>query len=110
MSSKYGNKKTTVDGIVFDSKREADRYRELKLLERAGEIRDLRLQVPFQLIPSYELNGKRVRATNYIADFVYIDTRRQEQVVEDAKGYRTREYNLKKKLFGYRYGQDIVEV
>lgn len=110
MSSKYGNKKTMVDGIVFDSKREADRYRELKLLERAGEINDLRLQVPFTLLPGFTVDGERFRPVTYVADFVYFDLMKQRMVVEDAKGYRTREYNIKKKLFAYSQGMTIKEV
>ncbi|MBN1114444.1 MAG: DUF1064 domain-containing protein, partial [Oligoflexia bacterium] len=61
--NKYKNVKTTVDGITFDSKKEADRYSELKLLERAGKIKDLILQPKFEIIPAYEKDGKKVRAT-----------------------------------------------
>jgi hypothetical protein len=69
--SKYHNKKTVVDGITFDSKHEADRYIELSMLLKAGEISDLRLQVPFELIPTIRINGETLRSTKYLADFVY---------------------------------------
>ena len=68
--SKYNAKKTIVDGITFDSKHEADRYCELKLLLRAGAITDLRLQVPFELQPAFTVNGKKkIDRYHYIADF-----------------------------------------
>ena len=110
-NSKYGNRKTIVYGIAFDSRREARRYVELSLLQRAGEIRDLKLQEKFELIPAVkDERGKVVeRAAYYIADFVYIDKNGQ-QVVEDAKGARTREYILKRKLMRWRHGISIVEV
>ena len=91
--SKYGNIKTTTsDGITHDSVKEANRWCELKLLERAGRISDLRRQVKFELIPKQE--GER--AIHYIADFVYIENGRQ--VVEEVKGFRTKEDKLKKRM------------
>lgn len=104
--NKYKSKKTIIDGISFDSKFEADRYAQLKLLQRAGEISSLRLQVPYTLIPSFVRNGKRIRAIVYKADFVYINNNGDE-VVEDTKGYVTKEYALKKKLLLYFY-PDII--
>jgi len=106
--SKYRNVKTVVDGITFDSKREADRYCELKLLQRAGKITDLRLQVPFELQPAFTVNGKKVRPIHYIADFVYKEN--GQYIVEDAKGHRTKEYMLKRKMYAYKYGREIKEV
>jgi hypothetical protein len=100
---KYGNKKVIVEGIKFDSKLEAGRYQELRILEWAGEITDLRLQQEFELIPSFRKNGKTYRKTVYKADFTYFDNRTGKNVVEDTKGYRTTVYKLKKKLFEYRY-------
>ncbi len=104
MRSKYGSKKVTVNGITFDSKREAERYRELVLLERAGHIENLQLQVKFELIPSQRIDGKVVeRACHYVADFVY--TQDGQTVVEDTKGFRTPDYIIKRKLMlqkGYR--------
>lgn len=102
--SKYRNRKRVIDGITFDSGREADRYLELKLLERQGIIEELSLQVPFVLLPAYTNGkGKRIREMKYIADFVYTDCETGETVVEDVKGYRTKIYQLKKKLFEERF-------
>jgi len=102
--SKYNAKKTVVDGITFDSKAEARRYGELKLLERAGLISKLKLQPKYVLIPAYTNgNGRKIRAMHYIADFEYYDHERKRIVIEDVKGHKTREYKLKKKLFEKRY-------
>ena len=109
--SKYRNKKANVDGIWFDSQREARRYAELKLLQRGGYITDLQLQVPFMLIPSQKnADGKVIaKAVRYIADFVYKDSKGQT-VVEDAKGVLTDVYKLKKKLMLYVHGINVKEV
>lgn len=101
--SKYGSKKVLINGITFDSKKEAKRYYELKLLERAGEITELETQYKFLLQPAFKKNGKTIRAMYYIADFVYKDTRSGKTIVEDTKGFRTEAYNIKKKLFEYAY-------
>ena len=106
--NKYNAKKTIVDSITFDSKKEADRYCELKLLQRAGAITDLKLQVPFELQPAFTLNGKKIRAIYYIADFMYQEG--GAYIVEDVKGRKTKEYMLKRKMYAYRYGQEIKEV
>ena len=109
--SKYRSKKMMVDGITFDSKKEAERYCELKWLEKAGKIKDLSLQHKFELQPSFKKNGKTIRAITYIADFTYFDFERMKNVVEDVKGYKTKEYQLKKKLFEYKFPSlTIVEV
>ena len=120
---KYGNRKTTVDGITFDSRREANRYRELKLLERAGVIQRLELQKKFVLIPAqyenfvrYGKKGQRLKDGRrciekecaYIADFVY--TQNGEMVVEDTKGMRTKEYIIKRKMMLFMRGIKIKEV
>lgn len=109
--NKYHNKPTEIDGINFQSRREGNRYCELKWLERAGEIHDLQLQVPFELIPAQrDENGKVIeRACVYKADFVYTD-KNGNKVVEDAKGQKTQVYIIKRKLLLYRYGIRIVEV
>ena len=106
--TKYNNTKITVDGIKFDSKREATRYSELKLLERYGKITDLILQPRFELIPKYEINGRKVRKMEYIADFQY--TENGKTIIEDSKGFKTKEYLIKKKLFEFKYGIEIMEV
>ena len=100
---KYYNTKVQIDGIKFDSKKEAKRFNELKILEKANEISELRLQVKFELQPSFKKNGKTYRKIEYIADFTYYDNKKQQYVVEDVKGYRTEVFKLKKKLFEYKY-------
>lgn len=102
--TKYGARKTVVDGITFDSKREARRYVELRLLQRAGEISELELQKRYELIPK---QGKE-RPVYYTADFVYKD-KNGETVVEDAKGCRTRDYIIRRKLMLWRYGIKVRE-
>lgn len=110
---KYKNNKVDYDGIKFDSKKEAERYAELKILEKAGEIKNLQIQRPFELIPRQKIDGKVVeRACKYIADFVY-----QERipggwklVVEDTKGFRTEAYKIKRKLMLQKYGIQIREI
>lgn len=104
VSSKYYNRKTvTADGIRHDSKKEANRWMELKLLEKIGKIEGLRRQVKFEVIPPVGHD----RGSYYIADFVYI--KNGETVVEDCKGYRTEVYRLKRKLMRWRYGIRIKE-
>lgn len=100
---KYKNKKTIVDDIQFDSKLEAKRYNELKLLEKSGEIKELKLQPSFELIPSFKKNGKTFRKAIYKADFSYVDTETGETIIEDTKGYVTDLYKLKKKIFEYKF-------
>lgn len=108
---KYRNKKVSLDGMVFDSKLEARRYQELKLLERAGEIEELRTQVKYTLIPSQKLDNRVVeRAVTYTADFVYRLKSSGETVVEDTKGMKTDKYILKRKMMLYFHGIRIKEV
>lgn len=104
--SKYHNRKVEIDGIKFDSIKEGERYLELKLLLKAGKIRDLQLQVEFELIPKQA--GER--ACKYKADFVYHMADTGKMVVEDVKGKRTREYIIKRKLMLWRHGIKIVEI
>lgn len=109
--SKYGNKKIVVDGEEFDSQLEANRWYELKLLQRAKQIKDLRRQIRFELQPSYKKNGKTIQSINYIADFVYYDINKKKFIVEDTKGYKTETYKLKKKIFEYKYTElEITEI
>lgn len=119
--NKYHSRKAVVDGITFDSGREAERYSQLKLLEKANKITGLALQVKFELLPAkYEetvevftkgrnkgkpKRGKCIeKAVTYIADFVYCENGRM--IVEDAKGCRTKDYIIKRKLFRWRYGEN----
>lgn len=105
--SKYHAKRTSVDGITFDSKREADRYLVLKSMEEDGAIDGLRRQVRYELIPAFDVDGRHYRPVFYVADFVYMED--GEEVVEDVKGVVTDVYRLKSKLFARRYGKVIKE-
>lgn len=105
--SKYHAKRTCVDGITFDSKREADRYLVLKGMEEDGAIEDLRRQVRYELVPAFDVDGRHYRPVCYVADFVYVEDGRT--VVEDVKGMRTDVYRLKSKLFAKRYGMSVRE-
>lgn len=118
--AKYHNRKIEYDGRVFDSRKEAKRYKELVLLERAGAIQDLQTQVKFILIPAQrepDTVGKRggikkgkviEKECAYIADFVYQEN--GEKVVEDTKGYKTKDYIIKRKLMLYMHGVRIKEM
>ena len=125
MRSKYYSKKVTIGGETFDSKKEAKRYRELLLLEKAGEITGLERQVPFELLPSqreapteYYKRGRNAGkpkpgkvielGVKYVADFVYIKD--GQKVVEDTKGIKTKDYVLKRKMMLYFHGIRIREV
>jgi hypothetical protein len=122
--SKYGNRKCQYNGIIFDSIREMNRYKELLLLQKAGEISDLQLQVPFVLIPTQREYtddvfktgpnkgqpkfGKVIeRSCIYIADFTYYEN--GQYIVEDAKGKKTKEYLIKRKLMLHVHGHRIRE-
>lgn len=114
MRSKYHNRKVIVDGMRFDSIKEAKRWRELCLLYRAGEIGEVERQVEFVLLPAQRTRTpdgktKTERAVKYIADFVYLD-KNGRQVVEDVKGVRTKEYIIKRKLLLFLRGIAIKEV
>ena len=111
MPSKYGNRKTTLNGVEFDSHKEAQRYAQLRLLERAGKVSDLRRQVKYVLIPAQrDERGKLLeRECSYVADFVYFDFALGREVAEDAKGYRTDTYKLKKKMMLWVHGIQITE-
>ena len=112
---KYGNEKAkrVVDGkvIEFDSNREARRFDELRLMQRAGEIHGLAMQQRFKLIPSQRDKSGRVieRAVDYVADFVYV-TKDGEMVVEDTKGFKTKDYIIKRKLMLWVHGIRVREI
>lgn len=108
--SKYGNRKTEVDGILFDSKAEARRYNELKIMERCGLIHGLTLQPPFVVVDGKKWSdGRKHRDTVYRADFQYFDET-GNIVVEDVKGFRTEAYRIKRELMKERYNIEIREV
>lgn len=110
--NKYHNRKViTSDGIEHDSRKEANRWCELKLLERAGKIMHLERQVKFVLIPAQREDGRLVeRECAYIADFVYLDADLGKMVVEDTKGFKTKDYIIKRKLMRYIHHVAIKEV
>lgn len=102
--NKYKNKKTFIDHILFDSKKEAERYLILKKEENDGLIKDLSLQPIFELIKAgINDQGLKYRKTAYIADFKYFDVKAECWVVEDAKGFKTEAYKLKRKIFLSKY-------
>lgn len=105
-TSKYNAKKTEVDGIKFDSKAEADFYGYLKYLKKSKMISSVERQKRIVILPSYEIEGRKVRAVHYIADFVitYIDG---EVEYVDVKGYETDIFKLKKKMFESMYGTPL---
>lgn len=100
--NKYKNKKVMVDGIQFDSKKEADYYCRLKLLKKAGEIKDFGLQPKYELQPAFEKNGEKFRPIIYIADFIITNNDGTTDVV-DIKGLETQVFKIKRKLFEYKY-------
>ena len=109
--TKYHSRQITVNGIVFDSHREARRYQELQLLLRAGEISQLEMQKKYTLIPAQKKpSGGTERAVTYTADFVYTDNRTGKKVVEDAKGVKTQQYIIRRKLMLWTHGIEVKEV
>ena len=113
MYRKYHNTKTIADGIKFDSKLEAERYAQLKILERAGAIRSLELQPSFELLPSFRKNGKTWRKTVYKADFRYILCEDDITIIEDVKGSIAvipDVFRLKQKLFEYKYQDYTISI
>lgn len=113
MYRKYHNTKTVLNGIKFDSKLEAERYAQLKILECAGVIKGLELQPSFELLPSFRKNGKTWRKTVYKADFRYILCEDDEIIIEDVKGSTaviTDVFRLKQKLFEYKYPEYTISI
>ena len=106
--NKYHNIKVYRKGVKYDSKKEAKRGFELELLEKANLISELERQKKFELQPSYQYNGETIRAINYYADFTYKED--GKLIVEDTKGFRTKEYLIKKKLLLYKYDIDFREI
>ena len=107
--SKYRNIKTVVDGITFHSKAESRRWSALRLMERAGEILDIQMQVEYLLIPSQKKpGGGAEREIKYVCDFEYV--RDGKLVVEDVKGVRTPDYVIKRKLMLHIFGIEVMEV
>ena len=105
--TKYHARKTTVNGITFDSRLEGERYQQLMLLEKAGQISSLQLQVEFQVLKGWKNpeTGEKIPSQKYIADFVYIDEMENKMVVEDTKGVETADFRLKWNLVRSQYPQ-----
>ena len=104
---KYNAKKVTIDGVTFDSKREARRYLELKQLSAAGEIHGLELQPQFELQEKFtDMHGKKHQAINYVADFRYVEN--GHIIIEDVKGVETAVFKIKKKLLLFKYGRQFI--
>lgn len=108
--NKYHNTKVEYKGIKFDSVKEMKHYQLLEYRQKMGEIKDLKLQVPFELIPTYKINNKTIRKTVYIADFTYVSVIDNQIHIEDTKGFKTDVYRLKKKMFEYKYKIEIEEI
>ena len=106
--SKYFNKKVVIDGHKFDSIAESRRYKELKLLEKAGKIKNLELQPKFLLQDKFKKDGKTFRKIEYVADFGYIE--QEKKVIEDVKGKETEVFKIKRKMFEYRYPELIFKI
>lgn len=106
--NKYHNRKVKYGRYTFDSAKEANYYVKLSLMEKAGLITNLQRQKKYELQPSFQINGKTIRAITYIADFVYTDKDGIEHIV-DVKGFKTEGYKLKSKMFVYKYGKEIEE-
>ena len=110
---KYHNKITVIDNIKFSSMKESQRYLYLKNETKLGIISDLKLQVPFELQPSFKINNKTIRKVEYLADFTYKNNDTGEIVIEDVKPsrtFKTATYKLKAKMFAYKYKSEIKEV
>ena len=101
--NKYGNKKTMVDGFEFDSKLEAKRYNELKMLLKSGVITDLTLQKVFLLQDGFSYASKKRTTYNICLRFFITKIKKGNEIVEDAKGFKTDVYKIKRKLFLYKY-------
>lgn len=109
--NKYHNKKVVYDGIKFDSIKEKRAYTMYKLMEQAGEIKDLERQVEYLLIEPFTLNGKKYRKTSYVCDFTYKDKEDKLHVIDvKSEATKTQVYKLKKKLMAWKYGIEIDEI
>lgn len=107
---KYQERKTEIDGITFDSAAEARRYVHLKMLEAAGEIKDIEIQPKWELQPSFKRGKRTIRAITYRADFRYTEVATGESVVEDVKGMETEVFRLKAKMLLYQYDIEVKRV
>ena len=104
--NKYNAQSKTVNGIKFSSKKEADRYCELKLLEQMGMIIDLTLQPRFRILDGFDYDGEHYRPINYTADFSYYDVEKSVLIVEEVKGHKTRDFVIRWKIMLNRFKDD----
>lgn len=105
--NKYGNVETVVNEIKFQSKHEARHYQILRQMLKGGYIKDLQLQVKFEIFPGYvDFKGKKIQPINYICDFIVI-TNNDKELVMDSKGMKTKVFIMKEKMFKYKYKKDI---
>ena len=113
-ANKYHAVKATVDGIEFDSKKEAARYCQLCDLEHKGFIKNLERQVRYEITPKMDIEGVKFRASYYIVDFKYVDTKTGQTILEDVKGYHQGKaydiWKLKAKIMAFRYGLVVREI
>lgn len=108
--NKYRNKKVFYDGILFASGGEANRYAELKILEKIGRIENFEIQKKFVLQPGFNCNGKNILPICYFADFVYYDNDLKKTVIEDFKGYETDEFKIKWKMLKFKYSDKFIYI
>lgn len=107
--SKYGNKKIVIDDHKFDSIKEANRYRQLKYMQLAGQIKDLILQPEYVLQEAFkDASGKHNRAIKYVADFQYFDVKSNKTIIEDVKGMKTSVFSMKEKMFRNIYPDKVL--
>lgn len=109
MSHKYNASPTTRAGRKFDSKLEANRWQDLELLERAGQISDLEFKPVYELQPAFrDRDGKKWKAITYVADASYVEA--EQEIVEDVKGVETAVFKIKRKMFLYRYPELVLRI
>ena len=107
-SNKYNASTSESDGVKFDSKAEARRYAELQILLKSGKIKNLVTHPAFEILPAFEYMGQKVRAMNYSADFMYYDNELGRTIIEDVKGYPTREFKTRWKMIQYQNRNDTT--
>lgn len=109
-ANKYGAVDCELDGYKFSSRHEMKRYAELRLREKAGEIRSLHLQPAFELQEAFvDSSGRKQRSITYTADFSHVDCKTGKTVITEAKGFKARDYPLRKKLFLFKFREYIFE-
>lgn len=108
MKKRQRSKKTSINGIAFDSITEAEYYRELLAYQESGLIKDIEAHPCFDLISPFSVRGKRVQGMQYTPDFMYYDIEKNQTVVAEVKGYARPDYLMRRKLFLYFYGDKYI--